>query len=119
MKSLKLSGKIEHKRLREIFSQNIDENEYYREYIFSNNETMIVTGSRYMFRTGDYVGFIMISHYDGQYQIIDFGRVGGGRGIMNLRWGAGNTWEKNMMDKLKEEAQKLVLTFEDLGDIKS
>ncbi len=55
---------------------------------------MIVTGSRYMFRTGDYVGFIMKSHYDGQYQIIDFGRVGGGKGIMNLRFGAGSTWEK-------------------------
>ena len=119
MKSLKLSGKIEHKRLREIFTENVDENECYREYIFLSNETMIATGSRYMFRTGDYVGFIMISHYDGQYQIIDFGRVGGGKGIMNLRLGAGNTWEKNMMDKLKEEAQKSGFNSEELGDIKS
>ena len=37
MKSLKISGKIEHKRLRQMFTENIDENEYYREYVFLNN----------------------------------------------------------------------------------
>ncbi len=102
--SVTVSGKIEHGDLENIFSRNVQEVSFTKFYKSGNVEALNMAGSTFFFRSNDTIGFIFLSFYDGSEQKIDFGRVGGGSGILNIRWGAGNKLEENILQEIKQAA---------------
>lgn len=111
MKSLRIKGRIEDEIVLEIFNDFVDEIILKENFQLLNGSLLIVSGSKYMFRTNDYVGFLVISQYDGSEQFIRAIMVGGGKGIMNLKWGAGSSLEKKFIEKIEEVAGKMSMDF--------
>jgi len=72
-----------------------------------NVEMVAIAGSKYYLRTNDTIGFILVSFYDGYSQKIDFGRVGGGSGLLNIRLGAGDKDEERILEEIKKAAQSI------------
>jgi len=66
-----------------------------------------IAGSKYYLRTDDTIGFILVSFYDGYLQKIDFGCVGGGSGLFNIRPGAGDKDEGRILEEIKRAAQSI------------
>lgn len=105
MKSMEIRGKLDQDSVATIFSTEISDNEFQRSYKTQNIEIMVITGSRYFLRTSDMVGFCLFYVYDGISTRLDFGRVGGGSGLLGIRLGAGDKAEESMCDKIKQLAE--------------
>ncbi len=67
---------------------------------YSLGETHIVlyVGQKYMLRTNDRVGVIMLSAANGSGQRIDLSSAGGGTGLIGISSGAGGSVETDLFD---------------------
>lgn len=92
-------------RIAEIFGSAVGEINYEKHYVNSSSEAAVLTGTKYFLRTNDTIGFCLFSYYDGSHTRIDFGRIGGGSGLLNLRMGAGNKIETSIMDGIRQYAE--------------
>ncbi|MCL4350934.1 MAG: hypothetical protein M1414_05745 [Candidatus Thermoplasmatota archaeon] len=101
MKHLKVHGKVSRDFLNEIFSENVGKIDFSRQYDAGNVTSITIAGQKYFFRTKDYIGFIMSSFYDGSVSMVSFGRIGGGSGLFNITWGAGNKVEDKVVEQLR------------------
>lgn len=106
MLNLMIGGRLERQDIQNIFTDIIGGMDYKASYGEAPQEVMLLTGSEFFFRSNDTIGFCLMSYYDGRETIIDFGRIGGGSGLLNIRWGAGNKVEGKIMEGLKELADK-------------
>ncbi|MCW6170971.1 MAG: hypothetical protein LVQ96_07345 [Thermoplasmatales archaeon] len=66
-----------------------------------------MTGLSYFLRSNGTIGFILLSFYNGSEQRIDFGRVGGGSDLVNIRWGAGNKIKESVLQDIKQAAENI------------
>lgn len=115
MHSITINGKMDSSTISNIFSETLGNVEYQKSYGNPNSEALVLTGSEYFLRTNDTIGFCLFSYYDGNTTKIDYGRVGGGSGLFNIRLGAGNKLENKILEKIKAEASSsgLLISEED------
>ncbi len=113
MRTLILNGKIGIQKLKEIFNEVTDELEFVKE--FKTNEVVISIfgGSKFMFRTGDYVGVVFLIETYEKMQRIDVISLGGGKGIFNLKYGAGKAIENSIMEEIEKVANKMSVEFKE------
>ena len=107
MMSVTLSTKIDAEQLSDIFSRNVEKVVYSQNYVSGNIEVLNMAGTIFFLRTKDTIGFVLLSFYNGSEQKIDFGRIGGGSGLLNLRWGAGDKVEEKILRAIKEAAENM------------
>lgn len=105
MISVTVSGRIDNNILKNIFESNVQDVTYVRFNKAGNVEAFSIAGTNYFLRTNDTIGFALFSFYDGSDQRIDFGRIGGGSGLLNIRLGAGNKIEDKILRGIKESAE--------------
>ncbi len=105
MKSLEVTRKIEAEELQRIFGEVIGNMTFAKVYRSGETESTIMGGSKYFLRTNDTIGFVFSSFYDGRSLKLDFGRLGGGSGLFNIRLGAGNKLEQQLVDLIRQSAE--------------
>lgn len=110
MMSVTVSTKIGAEHLADIFSRNVGNVVYSKSHVSGNIETLNMAGTSFFLRTNDTIGFALFSFYNGSEQEIDFGRIGGGSGLLNIRWGAGNKVEEKILQGIKEAAENMGAT---------
>ena len=110
MISITVSKRVDPEDLSRTFSNNVESVEHSKFYKSGNVEVLNMAGTVFFFRTRDTIGFILVSFYNGYEQKIDFGRVGGGAGIFNIRLGAGNSVEERILDGIKQVAENIGAT---------
>jgi hypothetical protein len=115
MISVTVSGRIDHSVLENIFRSNVQNVSYTKFNKSGNVELLSVAGSSYFLRTNDTIGFILLSLYDGSEQQIDFGRIGGGTGVFNIRLGAGDKIEQEILFEIKQAAENAGLNILESG----
>ena len=111
MMSLTVSTKLNGQEIAGVFQNAVGSIDFSKIYSNGQTELFIATGSKFFFRSNDTIGFFLSAFYDGKETKVDFGRVGGGSGIFNIRWGAGNKVEENIkigIAKLAENAGALL-----------
>ena len=111
MMSLTVSTKLNGQEIAGVFQDAVGSVNFSKVYSNGQSELFIATGSKFFFRSNDTIGFFLSAFYDGRETKFDFGRVGGGSGLLNIRWGAGNKVEENIkagIQKLAENAGALV-----------
>ncbi len=111
MMSLTVSTKLNDQEIAGVFQNAVGKIEFSKRYSNGQTELLILTGSKFFFRTKDTIGFFLSAFYDGRETKVDFGRIGGGSGLLNIRWGAGNKVEENIkfgIQKLAENAGALL-----------
>jgi hypothetical protein len=111
MMSLTVSTKLNGQEIAGVFQDAVGSVNFSKVYSNGQSELFIATGSKFFFRSNDTIGFFLSAFYDGRETKVDFGRVGGGSGLLNIRWGAGNKVEENIkagIQKLAENAGALV-----------
>ncbi len=105
MINLTVGGRLDRQDIAKVFAEVLGRVDYQRSYGEGSQEVMLLTGSEYFLRTSDTIGFCLMSYYDGRETRIDFGRIGGGSGLLNIRWGAGDKVEGRIMAELKRLAE--------------
>ncbi|MCL4356639.1 MAG: hypothetical protein M1460_02075 [Candidatus Thermoplasmatota archaeon] len=110
MKYIEISGKIDAETLQRIFSKAIGDVSFVKSFKSDNSESLMMCGAKFFFRTNDTIGFVFHTFYDGRSMKIDFGRVGGGSGLMNIKWGAGNKIENEIASAIIQTAESTGLT---------
>lgn len=115
MKSVTVRGKLDSDEITKLFTSLMDQEAHKIQRSGDGSDLTILTGSRYFLRTRDNVGFCMVRYYDGISTSIDFGRVGGGSGILGIRFGAGDKLEEDLMEKIRimVESQGMTLTYDE------
>ena len=108
--SVTVLAKIGAEQLADIFSRNVGNVVYSKSHVFGNIETLNMAGTSFFLRTNDTIGFALFSFYNGSEQEIDYGRIGGGSGLLNIRWGAGNKVEEKILQGIKEAAENMGAT---------
>lgn len=111
MYSVEISGKVDRVNIVETFSNAIGEVEYQKSYGNGATEATMLTGTKFFLRTSDNIGFCLFAYYDGISTKIDFGRIGGGSGLINMRWGAGDKVEEEIVKSLRSFAESQGKTF--------
>ena len=110
MMSVTVSTKIDAEQLADIFSRNVGNVVYSKSHVSGNIETLNMAGTSFFLRTNDTIGFALFSFYSGSEQEIDYRRIGGGSGLLNIRWGAGNKVEEKILQGIKEAAENMGAT---------
>jgi hypothetical protein len=113
LRTLTISGKIGIPKLREIFNAIVDEIEFEKEYKSAEKSINLLAGSKFMFRTGDYVGVVLLIETNENSQRIEVVSLGGGKGIFNLKYGAGKSIENSILRNIETVANKMSLRFEE------
>ena len=111
MKYIEVSGKIDAETLQRIFSNAIGDVSFVKGFRSDSSESIMMCGSKFFFRTNDTIGFVFHTFYDGKSTKIDFGRIGGGSGLMNIKWGAGNKIEDEIASAIRQHAESNGLTM--------
>ncbi len=101
-----MTGKIETERIEQLFSDTLGEVEFRMHHSGDNSSVTFMSGTKYFLRTNDYIGFSLMIFYDGAKSVIDFGRTGGGSGILGIRMGAGNKLEERFLESLSAFARE-------------
>jgi hypothetical protein len=107
MLSVTLSRRINADELISIFSRNVQALVYSKTHVSGNVEVLNLAGTAFFLRTTDTIGFVLFSFYNGAEQKIDFGRIGGGSGLLNIRWGAGNKVEEKILREIRQAAENI------------
>ena len=113
MRTLTISGKIGIPKLKEIFNAIVDEIEFEKEYKSAEKSINLLAGSKFMFRTGDNVGVVLLIETNENFQRIEVISLGGGKGIFNLKFGAGESIENSILRNIETVANKMSLRFEE------
>ena len=92
--SLKVSTRLNAQEIEEVFQTAVGSIDFSKSYSTGQSELFVVAGAKFFFRTSDYIGFFLSAFYDGKETKVDFGRIGGGTGLFNIRWGAGDRVEE-------------------------
>ncbi len=107
MLSVTLSKRINADELISIFSRNVQALVYSKTHVSGNVEVLNLAGTAFFLRTTDTIGFVLFSFYNGAEQKIDFGRIGGGSGLLNIRWGAGNKVKEKILREIRQAAENI------------
>ncbi len=110
MKYIEVSGKIDAETLQKIFSNAIGDVSFVKGFRSDSSESLMMCGTKFFFRTNDTIGFVFHTFYDGKSTKIDFGRIGGGSGLLNIKWGAGNKVEDEIAYTIKHAAESAGMT---------
>ncbi|MCL4343041.1 MAG: hypothetical protein M1267_04225 [Candidatus Thermoplasmatota archaeon] len=110
MISITVSKRIDPEDLSRAFSNCVQNVVHSKTYKSGNVEVLNMAGTVYFFRSNDTIGFVLASFYNGYDQKIDFGRVGGGSGIFNIRMGAGDKVEERILEGIKQVADNIGAT---------
>lgn len=111
MKGIEVRGKLGKGQIADIFNSAVGNVDYEKVYGDGTTEVIVLTGSRYFLRSNDTIGFCLFSYYNGSSTKIDFGRIGGGSGLLNIRMGAGNKVENSMLEAFKGVADSSGMTL--------
>ena len=113
MMSLTVSTKLNGQEIAGVFQNAVGSIDFSKIYSGGQSELFIATGSKFFFRSNDTIGFFLSAFYDGRETKVDFGRVGGGSGHLNIRWGAGNKVEENIKVGIQKLAENAGALFND------
>ncbi len=106
MITLTFPGKIDSGEVIDLFTRVVGNVEYSSTHTSGQCRIDIVAGSKYFFRTNDVIGLFLTLFYDGVNTKVDGGRIGGGSGLLRIRFGAGNKLEEELTNGLDEIASK-------------
>lgn len=106
MITLTFPRKIDFDQVIDLFTQVVGNVEYSNTHTSGQCRIDIVAGSKYFFRTNDVIGLFLTLFYDGVNTKVDGGRIGGGSGLLRIRWGAGNRLEEELTKGLNNIANR-------------
>lgn len=84
-------------------------------YAFGDVRVVIYVGRKFMFRSNDYLGVLVVATSNGTSQRIDLSYAGGGSGMLGVQWGAGDSIELDLYDALLSLIQSRSLTYQEAG----
>jgi hypothetical protein len=64
-------------------------------YLFGTTRITLFVAQKYFFRTNDRLGLIVLAVSNGSSERIDMTYSGGGSGLLNVQWGAGDELEES------------------------
>lgn len=88
MESVLIHDKLEPDRLLEVFANATRKVDYKNKHSGQNSEVVIITGSKFFLRYRQYIGFTLISYFDGENTKVDYGVVGFGSGTSFFNYNA-------------------------------
>jgi hypothetical protein len=83
-------------------------------YEFGATRVSIFVGTKYFFRTNDYLGVLVVSTSDGTTQRVDMCYSGGSSGLLGIQLGASTTIEASLFEGPVGLAQSRHLSFRDV-----
>ena len=115
MRSLALRGELSSEDLVGLLSSIGVGGQGVAEYTLGSVRVVILIGDKYMMRTNDRFGVVVVAAADGSRQRIDLGSAGGAQGLLGVKWGAGESIERELVDALVQLLESRSLTYE-LGE---
>ncbi|HTP54950.1 MAG TPA: hypothetical protein VML94_08365 [Thermoplasmata archaeon] len=83
-------------------------------YAFGTMNIVLFVGRKYTFRSGDYLGLLLMATFDATVQRIDVGYAGGGAGFLGAVWGAGSDLEDHLINAIVDRLTARSLTWSEV-----
>jgi hypothetical protein len=115
MKSLLVQGEVPAPDLLGLFSAIGAQVQGSAAYAFGTTRIFLGFGSKYYFRTSDYIGIVLFAATDGASQRIDVSYVGGGSGVFGVQMGAGSDLENSLSDAVISLLSERSLQYTDVS----
>ncbi len=114
MRSVLVRGEVSAADLDGVFRSVAGEVQWTASYALGETRVALFVGQKYMLRTNDRVGVILLSAANGSGQRIDLSSAGGGSGPLGISWGAGGSIETELYDALSQFLQSRSLVFQEI-----